>query len=101
MYLFWKEPQAGHAWSSLFPCLFTSSTSAPVVATTISVGDNLPDTNHSYFDSDGELQTVTISDLTKGKKAIFFAVPGPLRRRAQRSTSLDLWKRLGSCMPKA
>ncbi|KAG6512030.1 hypothetical protein ZIOFF_030121 [Zingiber officinale] len=78
-----------------------SSASAPAVATTISVGDNLPDANLSYFDSDGELQTITISDLTKGKKAILFAVPVPLRRRARRSTSLDLWKRLGSCMPKA
>ncbi|KAG6508082.1 hypothetical protein ZIOFF_033441 [Zingiber officinale] len=80
------------------PASSASSASAPAVAITISVRDNLPDTNHSYFDSDGELQTVTISDLTK---AIFFAVPGPLCRRACRSTSLDLWKRLGSCMPKA
>ncbi|KAG6503432.1 hypothetical protein ZIOFF_035745 [Zingiber officinale] len=78
-----------------------SSASAPVVATTISVGDNLPDANLSYFGSDGELQTVTISDLTKGKKAIFFTVLGPLHRRARRSTSLDLWKRMGSCIPKA
>ncbi|KAG6528862.1 peroxiredoxin-2E-1, chloroplastic-like [Zingiber officinale] len=62
--------------SSLFPRLFASSASAPAVATTISVGDNLPDANLSYFGSDGELQTVTVSDLTKGKKAIFFAVPG-------------------------
>ncbi|KAG6472611.1 hypothetical protein ZIOFF_070085 [Zingiber officinale] len=87
--------------SSLFPRLFTSSASAPVVTTTISVGDNLPDANLSYFGSDGELQTVTISDLTKSKKAIFFTVPRPLRRRARKSTSLDLWKRMGSCMPKA
>ncbi|KAG6472684.1 hypothetical protein ZIOFF_070159 [Zingiber officinale] len=62
--------------SSLFPCLFASSASAPTVATTISIGDNLPDANLSYFGSNGELQTVTISDLTKGKKAIFFAIPG-------------------------
>ncbi|KAG6504593.1 hypothetical protein ZIOFF_036927 [Zingiber officinale] len=39
--------------SSLFPCLFASSASAPAVATTISVGDNLPDANLSYFGSDG------------------------------------------------
>ncbi|KAG6498549.1 hypothetical protein ZIOFF_038269 [Zingiber officinale] len=50
----------------------TSSASAPAVTTTISVGDNLLDANVSYFGSDGELQTVTISDLTKSKKAIFF-----------------------------
>ncbi|KAG6529047.1 hypothetical protein ZIOFF_011241 [Zingiber officinale] len=84
--------------SSLFPRLFAS---APAITTTISVGDNFPDANLSYFGSDGELQTVTISDLTKSKKAIFFTIPGPLSRRARRSTSLDLWKRMGSCMPKA
>ncbi|KAK1435040.1 hypothetical protein QVD17_00795 [Tagetes erecta] len=31
---------------------------------TISVGDKLPDTTLSYFDSDNELQTTTISGLT-------------------------------------
>ncbi|ONK77626.1 uncharacterized protein A4U43_C02F8770 [Asparagus officinalis] len=30
----------------------------------------------SYLDAADELQTITISDLTKGKKAIIFAVPG-------------------------
>ncbi|KAG6489041.1 hypothetical protein ZIOFF_050299 [Zingiber officinale] len=88
-------------WSSLFPRLFTSSASTPAVTTTISIGDNLPDANLSYFGSDGELQTVTISDLTKSKKAIFFTVSRPLRRCARKTTSLDLWKRMGSCMPKA
>ncbi|KAK4749303.1 hypothetical protein SAY87_026752 [Trapa incisa] len=42
----------------------------------ISIGDKLPDATLSYFDSAGELQTSTISDLTKGKKTILFAVPG-------------------------
>nr|QGP73795.1 Peroxiredoxin [Sedum alfredii] len=42
----------------------------------ISVGDKLPDATLSYFDESDELQTVTISDLTKNKKAILFAVPG-------------------------
>ncbi|KAJ0976308.1 hypothetical protein J5N97_018273 [Dioscorea zingiberensis] len=42
----------------------------------ISVGDKLPDATLSYFDPSGELQTVTVSELTKGKKAILFAVPG-------------------------
>lgn len=62
--------------SPLFPRFFASSVSAPAAATTISVGDQLPDATLSYFGSDGELQTVTVSDLTKGKKAILFAVPG-------------------------
>ncbi|XP_068659393.1 peroxiredoxin-2E-1, chloroplastic-like [Aristolochia californica] len=46
------------------------------ISATIAVGDKLPESTFSYFDSDGELQTVTISDLTKSKKAILFAVPG-------------------------
>ncbi|KAJ0973463.1 hypothetical protein J5N97_021422 [Dioscorea zingiberensis] len=50
---------------------FTSSPAA-----TISVGDKLPDATLSYFDPAGELRTLTISELTKGKKAILFAVPG-------------------------
>ncbi|KAM0940331.1 putative thioredoxin-dependent peroxiredoxin [Dioscorea sansibarensis] len=50
------------------------STSSP--AYTISVGDKLPDATLSYFDSTGELRTLTVSELTKGKKAILFAVPG-------------------------
>lgn len=48
----------------------------PKITATISVGDKLPDATLSYFDSEGELQTTTISDLTKSKKAILFAVPG-------------------------
>ncbi|KAG6508824.1 hypothetical protein ZIOFF_034206 [Zingiber officinale] len=96
-----SELNFGGKWFSLFPRLFASFASALAIATTISIEDNLPYANLSYFGSDGELQTVTISDLTKGKKAIFFIVPGPLRQRARRSTSLDLWKRLGSCMLKA
>ncbi|KAK1417972.1 hypothetical protein QVD17_27108 [Tagetes erecta] len=46
------------------------------ITATISVGDKLPDATLSYFDSDNELQTTTISDLTKSKKTILFAVPG-------------------------
>lgn len=42
----------------------------------ISVGDKLPDATLSYLDSAEEVQTVSISDLTKGKKAVLFAVPG-------------------------
>ncbi|XP_042491844.1 peroxiredoxin-2E, chloroplastic-like [Macadamia integrifolia] len=56
-------------------CATTSATKTPITAT-ISVGDKLPESTLSYFDPAGELQTVTISDLTKGKKAILFAVPG-------------------------
>ncbi|XP_076952867.1 peroxiredoxin-2E, chloroplastic-like [Bidens hawaiensis] len=46
------------------------------ITATISVGDKLPEATLSYFDSEGELQTATISDLTKSKKTILFAVPG-------------------------
>ena len=47
------------------------------VAATIAVGDKLPDATLSYFDpADGELRTVTVAELTAGKKAVLFAVPG-------------------------
>ncbi|CAD6247726.1 unnamed protein product [Miscanthus lutarioriparius] len=53
-----------------------AATASPVVAT-IAVGDKLPDATLSYFDpADGELKTVTVAELTAGKKAILFAVPG-------------------------
>ncbi|KAF8395335.1 hypothetical protein HHK36_019279 [Tetracentron sinense] len=54
------------------PLRFTTTT----ISATISVGDKLPESTFSYFDSSGELQTTTVSDLTKCKKAIFVAVPG-------------------------
>ncbi|RWR83453.1 Thioredoxin-like protein fold [Cinnamomum micranthum f. kanehirae] len=57
------------------PKFTTSATPSPISAT-ISVGSTLPDSTLSYFDPAGELQTTTVSDLTKGKKAILFAVPG-------------------------
>nr|XP_043623872.1 peroxiredoxin-2E, chloroplastic-like [Erigeron canadensis] len=50
--------------------------STVAAAKTISVGDKLPDTTLSYFDSENELQTLTVSELTKSKKTILFAVPG-------------------------
>lgn len=54
----------------------SASAAAPAARTTIAVGDKLPDATLAYFDPAGELQTVTVSELTKGKKAILFAVPG-------------------------
>ncbi|XP_057779335.1 peroxiredoxin-2E-1, chloroplastic-like [Salvia miltiorrhiza] len=48
----------------------------PSISATISVGDKLPDATLSYFDSADELQTVSVADLTSGKKVILFAVPG-------------------------
>lgn len=54
------------------PLRFSSST----ITATISVGDKLPEATFSYLDSSGEVQTTTVSELTKGKKAVLFAVPG-------------------------
>ncbi|KAJ4705121.1 putative Peroxiredoxin [Melia azedarach] len=54
----------------------TKSTKNSVISAAISVGDKLPDATLSYFDSDGELQTITVSDVTANKKAVLFAVPG-------------------------
>ncbi|CAL9770173.1 unnamed protein product [Musa acuminata subsp. burmannicoides] len=59
-----------------YPRFFASSVSAPATSATISIGDKLPDATLSYFGADGELETVTVSELTKGKKAVLFAVPG-------------------------
>ncbi|KAM3212874.1 hypothetical protein ACQJBY_065729 [Aegilops geniculata] len=54
-----------------------SATASPAAATAIAVGDRLPDATLSYFDApDGELKTVTVRDLTAGKKVVLFAVPG-------------------------
>ncbi|OEL32290.1 hypothetical protein BAE44_0006690 [Dichanthelium oligosanthes] len=54
-----------------------ASVSASPIMATIMVGDKLPDAMLSYLDpSDGEIKTVTVSNLPMGKKAILFAVPG-------------------------
>ncbi|KAM3227768.1 hypothetical protein ACQJBY_059478 [Aegilops geniculata] len=54
-----------------------SAASASTVVATIAVGDKLPDATLSYFDpADGELKTVTVGELTAGKKVVLFAVPG-------------------------
>ncbi|XP_023005841.1 peroxiredoxin-2E-2, chloroplastic-like [Cucurbita maxima] len=59
------------------PLRFSSSpTSKSTISAALSVGDKLPESTFSFFDAANELQTVTVSDLTKGKKAVFFAVPG-------------------------
>ncbi|XP_023156448.1 LOW QUALITY PROTEIN: peroxiredoxin-2E-2, chloroplastic-like [Zea mays] len=50
-----------------------ASTSLVVGSRTVT----LPDAMLSYFDpADGELRTVTVAELTAGKKVILFAVPG-------------------------
>ncbi|CAN0926332.1 Peroxiredoxin-2E, chloroplastic [Linum grandiflorum] len=54
----------------------SSSTTVPTISASISVGDKLPDATLSYLDADNEVQTVTVSSLTAGKKAVLFAVPG-------------------------
>eukprot|EP00475_Leptophrys_vorax_P020271 TRINITY_DN2773_c0_g1_i1.p2 TRINITY_DN2773_c0_g1~~TRINITY_DN2773_c0_g1_i1.p2 ORF type:complete len:235 (+),score=26.81 TRINITY_DN2773_c0_g1_i1:86-790(+) len=46
------------------------------VTATIKVGDKLPAGSLSYFDAEGAMQTVTVEELTKGKKVVLFAVPG-------------------------
>ncbi|OIW05118.1 hypothetical protein TanjilG_02591 [Lupinus angustifolius] len=55
---------------------FSSSSFSTAISATISVGDKLPDSTFSYLDNAGDVKTTTVSDLTKGKKAILFAVPG-------------------------
>ncbi|KAJ7549802.1 hypothetical protein O6H91_07G070200 [Diphasiastrum complanatum] len=48
----------------------------PPLRASISVGEKLPEAELSYFDKEGELRTVRVSELTRGKKVVFFAVPG-------------------------
>lgn len=49
-----------------------SSSSVP-----IAVGDSFPtDVSLSYFDSEGEMMTMTTGEMTRGKKVVLFAVPG-------------------------
>ncbi|KAK8969952.1 hypothetical protein KSP40_PGU003026 [Platanthera guangdongensis] len=55
---------------------FIASASPAVATSSISVGDKLPDATLSFLSSADEVQTVSVSDLTKGKKAVIFAVPG-------------------------
>jgi hypothetical protein len=55
----------------------SSATAPPAAATAIAVGDRLPDAKLSYFHApDGELKTVTVRELTAGKKLVLFAVSG-------------------------
>ncbi|XP_062223835.1 peroxiredoxin-2E-2, chloroplastic-like [Phragmites australis] len=55
----------------------TRRRAASAVVAAIAVGDKLPNATLSYFDpADGELKTVTVSELTAGRKAVLFAVPG-------------------------
>ncbi|RDY05061.1 Peroxiredoxin-2E, chloroplastic, partial [Mucuna pruriens] len=54
------------------PLRFSSST----ITAAIGVGDKLPEATFSYLDPAGEVKTTTVSELTKGKKAVLFAVPG-------------------------
>ncbi|KAM7264703.1 hypothetical protein ACFE04_002386 [Oxalis oulophora] len=54
------------------------STTKPfsTITAAISTGDKLPDATLSYLDAANDVKTITISDLTKSKKTILFAVPG-------------------------
>lgn len=52
---------------------FSLSTS---IKATIQVGEKLPEAELSYLDQENNVQTVKISELTKGKKIVLFAVPG-------------------------
>ncbi|CAG9463274.1 unnamed protein product [Pedinophyceae sp. YPF-701] len=42
----------------------------------IAVGDKMPDASFAYFDANGDMQSVSTSELFGGKKVVLFAVPG-------------------------
>jgi len=53
------------------------STRSAAAVSAISVGEKLPgEYKFSYFDAEGNMQDVTVEELTKGKKVVLFAVPG-------------------------
>lgn len=54
----------------------SSSSSGLAARAAISVGETLPEAELSYFDKEGDVQTVKVSELTKGKRVVIFAVPG-------------------------
>eukprot|EP00899_Mesostigma_viride_P006197 jgi/Mesvir1/15579/Mv03198-RA.1 len=47
-----------------------------VTSMTIRVGDKIPDGQLSYFDKEGNVKTVSTTEMCAGKKVILFAVPG-------------------------
>lgn len=43
----------------------------------ISIGDKVPgDVKFNYFDAEGNMQDISVEDLTKGKKVVLIGVPG-------------------------
>lgn len=58
-----KKPAARFVSSSSSS---SSRSGAGQVVATISVGDKLPEAQLSYFDKDGNVQSVSVSELTKG-----------------------------------
>lgn len=71
-----KSLRLSISWLGSRASLRTFASSGARVTATIGVGDKLPEAQLSYFDKDGNVQTVSVSELTKGKKVVLFAVPG-------------------------
>lgn len=69
-------PKPSTVINPIKPTFIRSSTALHPIRATISVGEKLPEATLSYFDKAGELQTITVSELTKGKKVVLLAVPG-------------------------
>ncbi|KAJ9512161.1 hypothetical protein QJQ45_012685 [Haematococcus lacustris] len=64
---------------SSFPAASTvriASARTFVTAHAIAVGDKLPQASFKYFDSEGNMKEASVDSLCKGKKVVFFAVPG-------------------------
>ena len=67
---------------------------------TIQVGDRLPAVNLKQLTADG-IKDVPITELTKGKKVVLFAVPGAFTHPARRSTFRASSSRPKPSKPKA
>jgi len=57
--------------------LRSHATRSNFIVSAVSEGDKLPgEVKFNYFDSEGNMQELTVEELTKGKKVVLFAVPG-------------------------
>lgn len=63
-------------FSTSFKRSLSKISAVMTTSATIAVGSPLPDASLSYFDKEGNLQSVSVNELVKGKKVVFFAVPG-------------------------
>lgn len=53
-----------------------SRSASSLAASTVAVGDKLPESKFKYFDGEGNMKEIGTEEMCKGKKVVLFAVPG-------------------------